>query len=290
MVLMHPLLRRAACHGQPSESASDSLCDAIAAGPSPLQNRVLAALPLTDYKSLLPALEPVTLPRGWTVHDAGRPQTHLYFITRGVASRVCVTLDGKCAEFATTGNEGVVGVSLCLGGGSTSSQAVVVVEGFAYRFRADLLMLELGKHGPLLELLLRHVQSVMGETGQIGACNRHHPLLNRLCRWLLSLLDRVSDHTLPLTHELIANLLGVRREGVTQELGKLQERGLIRCHRGHLEVLDRGGLEAQACECYAIIRQAHDYLLPERPAHVSARQTHAHANERSTRDASRAQR
>lgn len=235
------------------------------AATAPLRNRLLAALPADDYQRLLPALEPVCLPMGWTVHAAGRPQTHLYFITEGVVSRSCVTEDGQAAEFATSGNEGAVGVTLCLGGGSTSSQAVVIVEGFAFRLRADLLFSELGRHGPLLALLLRHVQSVMTETGQVGACNRHHSLQQRLCRWLLSLLDRVSTSTLPVTQELIANLLGVRREGVTQEIGKLQERGLIHGHRGQITVLDRGGLEALACECYAIVRRAHQYL-PEADA------------------------
>ncbi len=205
------------------------------------------------------------MPRGWTVYGTGQPQAHLYFITRGVVPRVCITQDGKSAEFATTGSEGAIGVSLCLGGGSTSSQAVVVAEGFAFRLCADLLMRELGTHGSLLELLLRHVQSVMVETGQIAACSRHHPLQKRLCRWLLSLLDRVNGDALSLTHEVIAHLLGVRRECVSQELGKLQQEGLVRCHRGHLDVLDRQGLEARACECYAIVRRAHGFLKSEGP-------------------------
>jgi CRP-like cAMP-binding protein len=265
MALIHPRLRRSVCSGQPSGRAEETVRSSDVAAQQPLRNRILAALPAEDYSRLLPALEPFTFPRGWNVHDAGRPQAYLYFITEGVVSRVCVTNDGKSAEFATTGNEGVIGVSLCLGGGSTSSQAVVVVEGSAYRLCADLLMRELGKHGSLLELLLRHIQCVMAEAGQIAACSRHHSLQNRLCRWLLSLLDRVPYSTLPLTHEVIANLLGVRREGVTYELGNLQLEGLIRCHRGHLDVLDRRGLEARACECYAIVRRAHGCLEIEDP-------------------------
>lgn len=263
---IHPLRRCAAGPGQPSVLAAEAVrrVEPVrrigAAAQDPLRNRILAALPAEDYQRLLPALEPVPLPRGWSVHDVGRPQAHLYFITEGLVSRVCITHDGKSAEFATTGSEGVIGVSLCLGGGSTSSQAVVVVEGFAYRLCADRLMRELGKHGALLGLLLQHVRCVMVEAGQIAACSRHHPLHSRLCRWLLSLLDRVSHSTLPLTHEVIANLLGVRREGVTHELGILQQEGLIHCHRGHLDVLDRPGLEARACECHAIIRRAHDCL------------------------------
>lgn len=260
MDFIHPSDQRSARPGEPSSSAAENVSSIGPAALTPLRNRILAALPVEDYRRLLPALEPFPLPRGWIVHDAGRTQTHLYFITHGVVSRSCVTKDGESAEFSTTGNEGVVGVTLCLGGGSMSSQAAVVVEGFAYRLRANLLLRELGKHGPLLELLLRHIHSVMAETVQIGACNRHHHLQNRLCRWLLSLLDRVSDSRLRVTHDEIANLLGARREGVTQEAGNLQQEGLIHCHRGQVEVLDRHGLEARACECYAIIRRAHDYL------------------------------
>jgi CRP-like cAMP-binding protein len=234
--------------------------DARRASDASCRNRILAALPEADYQRLLPALEPFPLPQGWAVHGAGRRQTHLYFITRGVVSRSCLTEEGKGAEFSTTGSEGVVGVTLCLGGGSTSSQAEVVVEGFAYRLAADLLVRELGAHGPLLELLLRYTQSLMAEAGQIGACSRHHSLQHRLCRWLLSLHDRSDDDRLPVTHDTIAQLLGVRREGVTQEAGKLNAQGLIDCHRGHIDVLDREGLEALACECYAVIRQAHECL------------------------------
>lgn len=246
-----------ACSEAPAERGIDE------ARPSPLANRILAALPADDYRRLQPALEPFALPRGWTVHGAGRPQSHLYFITSGVVSRACTTEDGRSAEFATTGREGVVGVSLCLGGGSTSSEAVVLVEGFAFRLAADRLLQELGAHGPLLALLLQHIQSVITETGQIVACNRHHPLHDRLCRWLLAMLDRAPGSTLPVTHETIAHLLGVRREGVTHEAGMLQKAGLIHYHRGHLDVLDRRGLEARACECYAIVRRAHDYLAAD---------------------------
>ena len=258
--------------GQLSSPAAESACNLGTTTRSPLHNRILAALPVGDYRRLLPKLEPVALPKGWTVHDAGRAQTHLYFITEGMVSRSCFTLDGKSAEFSTVGNEGVVGVALCLGGDSISSQSVAVVEGFAFRLRADLLFRELGQHGPLLALLLRHVQSVIAETGQVGACNRLHPLRSRLCRWLLSVLDRVPGSTLPVTHEVIANLLGVRREGVTQELGMLRQQGLIHYYRGHIQVLDRRGLEALACECHAIVKKAHDYLPAggERPRMLHA--------------------
>jgi len=255
----HPSVQTSARSDKPAATVSTVRSIGTAAQ-APLRNRILAALPREDYRRLLPALEPFPLPHGWTVHAVDSPQSHLYFITEGVVSRSCITEDGKTAEFATSGNEGVIGVSLCLGGGGMSSQAVVMVEGFAFRMRADSLMLELGRHGALLALLLRHTQSVMTEIGQIGACNRHHPLRKRICRWLLSLLDRSPDSRLTVTQDMIASLLGVRREGVTQEARKLQQEGLIEYHRGHLSVLDRRGLEAVACECYTIIRRAHDFL------------------------------
>ncbi|HRQ66826.1 MAG TPA: Crp/Fnr family transcriptional regulator [Xanthomonadaceae bacterium] len=244
----------------PERPAAAATGDARLASDAPRRNRILAALPEADYQRLLPALEPFPLPQGWAVHGAGRRQTHLYFITRGVVSRSCLTEEGKGVEFSTTGSEGVVGVTLCLGGGSTSSQAEVIVEGFSFRLAADLLLRELGAHGPLMELLLRYTQSLMDEAGQIGACSRHHSLQHRLCRWLLSLHDRSDDERLPVTHDTIAQMLGVRREGVTQAVGKLHAQGLIDCQRGHIDMLDREGLEAQACECYAVIRQAHECL------------------------------
>lgn len=244
----------------PPRASALSARDFDSAERPPLRNRILAALPPDELRRLLPLLEACPLPRGWTVHDAGRPQAHLYFITRGLVSRSCVTREGEGAEFSTTGSEGAVGVSLCLGGDSTLTQAVVMVEGFAFRLDADRLTRELGRHGHLFGLLMQYIQSVMVETGQIGACNRHHLLQQRLCRWLLALVDRVPDASIPLTYDQIAHLLGVRREGVTQELGKLQQEGLIHCHRGQLHVLDRAGLERLACECYAIVRRAHDCL------------------------------
>jgi CRP-like cAMP-binding protein len=259
----HPSVQTSARSDKPAPTLS-TVRSIRTAAQAPLRNRILAALPPEHYRRLLPALEPVPLPNGWTVHGAGCPQSHLYFITEGVVSRSCVTEDGKTAEFGTTGNEGVIGVSLCLGGGSMSSQAVVIVEGFAFRMRAAPLMVELGRHGALLALLLRHTQSVITEIGQIGACNRHHPLQKRICRWLLALLDRSTDSRLTVTQDMIASLLGVCREGVTQEAGRLQQEGLIEYHRGHLTVLDRRGLEANACECYSIIRRAHDFL-PAKP-------------------------
>jgi len=241
---------------------------------APSQNRLLAALPQQDYQRMLPALEPFRLPAGWTVHAAGRPQRHLYFVTEGVVSFSCVMEDGRTAEFSTIGREGVVGVSLCLGGGSMSSQAVVIVEGFAFRLGADLLTKELGEHGPLLALLLRYTQLMMAETGQICACNRHHPLRKQLCRQILAIADHLPVDALKMTHELLASQLGVRREGVSQEAGRLQEEGLIQYRRGHLRVLDRPGLEAQACECYANVSRERERLFADCRGPLASHSSH----------------
>jgi CRP-like cAMP-binding protein len=229
---------------------------------APRRNHLLAALPSQDFQHLLPILEPFPLRRGWTVHDAGTRQQYLYFIAAGVVSRSCMTEDGKTAEVTTTGNEGVVGVTLCLGGGSASNQAVVLCEGFAYRLRADRLLKELGQHGPLLELLLRYTQSMMSHTGRIAACNRFHSIQQQLCRWLLTVLDRTDARDVALTHEVIASMLGVRRESVSLEAKHLHDAGVIRYHRGIVTLLDRQGIEARACPCYALIRREYDLLRP----------------------------
>jgi CRP-like cAMP-binding protein len=230
---------------------------------SPSQNQLLAALPSEDYERLLPKLEPVALPLGWAVHSAGDQEKYLYFLTAGIVSRFYVTQDGASAEFAVTGSEGVIGVASFLGGESTPSQAVVLSAGYAYRLRAELLKNEFKHDGPLPHLLLRYTQALIAQTGQIAVCNRHHSLEQRLCRWILSCLDRLPSNELTMTQELIADMLGVRREGVTQAAGKLQEAGLIHYSRGHIAVLDRPRLEAQACECYAAVKREYDRLLPE---------------------------
>ena len=235
---------------------------AVSAGHAPRQNRLLAALPPEDYERLLPNLEPVPLPLGWTVHRAGDREQYLYFLTAGIVSRFYVTQNGASAEIAVTGSEGVIGVASFLGGESTPSQAVVLSAGYAYRLGADLVKNEFEHDGPLPHLLLRYTQALIAQTGQIAVCNRHHSLEQRLCRLILSSLDRLPSNEVTMTQELIADMLGVRREGVTEAAGKLQKAGLIHCSRGHIAVLDRPRLEAQVCECYAVVKREYDRLLP----------------------------
>ena len=230
---------------------------------TPRQNRLLAALPTEDYERLLPHLEPVALPRACILHRAGDRERCLYFLTAGLVSRVSVTRGGASAEFAITGREGVIGVASFLGGQSTPSQALVLRAGYAYRLATSLLKDELERDGPLARLLLRYTQALIAQTGQIAVCNRHHLLEQQFCRWMLSCLDRLGSSELVMTQDLIARLLGVRRQGVTHAAGKLQKAGVIRYSRGRIAVLDRAGLEAQVCECYAVVKREYDRLLPE---------------------------
>ena len=266
------MLEQYSCRPYPdTRFASGGRKRAVSAPHTPRQNHLLAALPVADYECLLPDLEPVPLPVGWTVHDAGDREEYLYFLTAGIVSRFYVMEDGASAEFAVTGSEGVIGVALFLGGASTPSEAVVVSAGYAYRLRADLLKNELEHDGPLRRLLLRYTQALIAQTGQIAACNRHHSLEQQLCRWILSSLDRLPSNELTMTQELIANMLGVRREGVTAAAGKLQKAGLIHYSRGHIAVLDRPRLEAQTCECYVVVKREYDRLLrPENTKTPSA--------------------
>ena len=235
----------------------------IPAQRTPTQNHLLAALPQHVYERLVPDLEPFPLRLGWAVHDAGDREKYLYFLTAGIVARFYVTASGASAEFAVTGNEGVIGIASFLGGESTPSQAVVLSKGYSYRLRADRLKHEFAHDGPLPRLLLRYTQSLIGQIGLISACKRHHSLEQRFCRWLLTCLDRLPTNDLALTQGLIANMLGVRREGVTEAAGKLQEAGLIHLSRGRIVVLDRPGLEAQVCECYAVVKREYDRLLAD---------------------------
>jgi CRP-like cAMP-binding protein len=236
-------------------------------------------IPLKDYERLLPDLDPVALPPGWTVHRAGSREEYLYFLTAGIVSRCYVTQNGASVESAVTGSEGVIGVASFLGGQSTPSQAVVLSAGYAYRLHADLLKQEFARGGPLPHLLLRYTQALITQIAQTAVCNRHHSVEQQLCRWILSILDRLPSNELTMTHELIANMLGVRREGVTEAAGRLQQAGLIHYSRGHIAVLDRTQLEAQACECYAVVKREYDrLLLPEHiigSAGVHAVEVHA---------------
>ena len=258
---------RAWLTSQPHESRSGPEAQAaLPAGATycgkeaPRQNRLLAALPDEAYERLLPHLGPVPLPSGWIIHGAGDRERYLYFLTEGIVSRFCETKNGASNEFAVTGSEGVIGLASFLGGGSMPTQAVVLSTGCAYRLPAVILNRELEHDGPVPRMFLRYIRALITHIGQIAACNRHHPLEQRLCRWLLSCLDRLPSNELSLTQELIAQMLGVRREGVTEAAGRLQKAGLIHNHRGHVTVIDRPGLEAHACECYAVIRRAYDQI------------------------------
>jgi CRP-like cAMP-binding protein len=229
---------------------------------TPSQNHLLAALPPKDYERLLPNLEPFPLSLGWPVHDAGDQERYLYFLTAGIVSRFYVTEGGGSAEFAVTGSEGVIGVAAFLGGESTPSQAVVLSTGYSYRLRAERLKREFARDGPLPRLLLRYTMALITQMAQTAVCNRHHSVDQQLCRWLLLCLDRLSSNEISMTQELIANMLGVRREGVTEAAGKLQDAGLIRYQRGRITVVDRPGLEARCCECYKVVKTEFDRLLP----------------------------
>ncbi len=234
----------------------------VSAQHTPRQNRLLAALPLEDYERLLPDLEPVSLPLGWTVHSAGDREKYLFFLTAGIVSKFYVTESGASTGFAVTGSEGVIGVASFMGGESTLSQAVVLSAGYAYRLGADLVKDEFKHGGPLPHLLLRYTHALMGQTGQIAVCNRHHSLEQQLCRWILSCLDRLPSNELTMTQEVISDMLGVRREGVTEAAGKLQKAGLIHYSRGRIAVRDRPQLEAKACECYAVVKREYSRLIP----------------------------
>ncbi|HVC10872.1 MAG TPA: Crp/Fnr family transcriptional regulator [Burkholderiales bacterium] len=228
---------------------------------TPMQNGLLAALPPEVYERLLPELEPVPLPLGWIVHRAGAREGYLYFPISGVVSLSQAAGNVKSAEFALTGSEGAIGIASFLGGASTPYQVVVLSAGYAYRLPVDRLKREFEHGAALRQLLLRHTLALVAQTGQIAVCNRHHSLDQQLCRWILSYLDRSPSIELTATHELIAALLGVRREGVTEAAGELQRAGLIHYSRGRIAVLDRPALESRACECYAVIKREYDRLI-----------------------------
>jgi len=235
----------------------------LSARQSPLQNHLLAALPAAEYERLLPQLEPIPLPLGWALYESGSEQEYVFFPTNSIVSLLYVMQDGSSAEIAVAGNEGVVGISLFMGGETTPSRAVVQSAGLGYRLRASLLKEEFERGGPLQHLLLRYTQALITQMAQTAVCNRHHTVEQQLCRWLLLSLDRLPSSELTMTQELIANMLGVRREGVTEAAGKLQAESLIHYSRGKITVLDRTRLEARVCECYAVVKREYDRLLPE---------------------------
>ncbi len=236
------------------------------ATPPPLQNQLLAALPPADYKRILPHLESVELPLGLALYEPGSRLSYVYFLTGGIVSLLYVMENGASAEIAITGCEGMVGISLFMGGESTPSRAVVQSAGHAYRLPASVLKKEFDSGGELQHLLLRFTQALITQMAQTAVCNRHHSVEQQLCRWLLLSIDRLPSNELIMTQELIANMLGVRREGVTEAAGVLQHAGLIRYSRGHITLLDRPGLEQRVCECYAVVKRETDRLLARRSA------------------------
>jgi CRP-like cAMP-binding protein len=229
-------------------------------------NKLLAALPPDIYGRLQPNLELVPLKLGASVYEAGGKQAFVYFPTDAIVSLLYVMKDGASAEIAVVGNEGLVGISLFMGGETTPSRAVVQSAGRAYRLRSKVLKQEFEFGGPLQHLLLRYTQALITQMAQTAVCNRHHSIEQQLCRWLLLSADRLPTNELTMTQELIANMLGVRREGVTEAAGKLQETGLIHYSRGRITILDRAKLEKRVCECYVVVKKEFDRLLPEEMA------------------------
>ena len=227
------------------------------------QNHLLAALPAEENARIFRQLELVSMPLGETVYEPGISMHHVYFPTTCIVSLLYVMENGASAEIAVVGNEGIVGVSLFMGGETTTSRAVVQSAGHAYRLKGQLLKDEFFRAGPMQNLLLRYTQALLTQMAQTAVCNRHHSVDQQLCRWLLLSLDRLLSNELTMTQELIANMLGVRREGVTEAAGNLQRAGLIHYSRGHITVIDRPGLEARVCECYQVVKKEFDRLLPE---------------------------
>jgi len=232
---------------------------------SPTQNHLLAALPAAEFGRLAPHLELVPMSLGEVLYESGGRLQHVYFPTTSIVSLLYALENGASAEIAVVGNEGILGISLFMGGDTTPSRAVVQSAGHGYRLKAQLLKQEFNRAGPVLRLLLRYTQALITQMAQTAVCNRHHSVEQQLCRWLLLSLDRLSSDTLIMTQELIANMLGVRREGVNAAAGNLQRAGLIRYHRGRIKVLDRPGLEKAVCECYAVVKAEFDRLLSDIP-------------------------
>jgi CRP-like cAMP-binding protein len=233
----------------------------------PSLNRLLAALPSDIYERLRPNLELVPLKLGASIYEAGGKQAYVYFPTNAIVSLLYVMKDGASAEIAVVGNEGIVGIALFMGGETTPSRAVVQSAGHAHRLSSKLLKREFESGGALQHLLLRYTQALITQMAQTAVCNRHHSIEQQLCRWLLLSADRLPTNELTMTQELIANMLGVRREGVTAAAGKLQDAGLIHYSRGRITILDRPKLEKRVCECYVVVKKEFDRLLPDEMAH-----------------------
>ena len=230
---------------------------------SPNQNHLLAALPAAEFERLAPHLELAEMLLGDVLYESGGLLQHVYFPTTAILSLHYVMENGSSSEIAGVGNEGVLGISLFMGGHTTPSRAVVQTGGQGYRLKAQLMLQEFKRAGLMQQLMLRYTQALITQMSQTAACNRHHTLLQQLCRWLLLTLDRMPTNELIMTQELVASMLGVRREGVTEAAGKLQQAGIIRYRRGHITVVDRTGLEAQVCECYDVVKKEFARLLPD---------------------------
>ncbi len=233
--------------------------------PEPHHNHLLAALPREVQDRLLPHLQLTKLPLGKVLYESGDTLRHVYFPTDSIVSLLYVMENGSSAEISVVGNEGLIGVSLFMGGETTTSRAVVQSAGFAYQLLGQRLKDEFARHGEMLLLMLRYTQSLITQMAQTAVCNRHHSIDQQLCRWLLLSLDRLPGNDLTMTQELIANMLGVRREGVTDAAGKLQKLGAIEYARGRITVLNRPLLEKLSCECYAVVKAETDRLLPYVP-------------------------
>lgn len=241
---------------------------------NPAQNQLLGSLPLADLTLLAAQLELVPMLLGDMVYEPGAQLQHAYFPTTAIVSLHCVMASGASAETSGVGNEGVVGIPLFLGGNTMPSSAVVQTAGHAYRLDRRSVLQEFGRAGLMQRLFLRYTQAMITQTMQIAVCNRHHSIEQQLCRWLLSTVDRIASGELVMTQELIASMLGVRREGITAAAGRLQQAGYIRYRRGHITVLDRAGLETSACECYGVVKKECSRLLADQPqpGHARSRQ------------------
>ncbi|MCZ8252336.1 MAG: Crp/Fnr family transcriptional regulator [Hylemonella sp.] len=229
---------------------------------NPLSNQLLASLPEEEWARWLPQLEPVEFKLGQVLYESGSPQRYVYFPTSAIVSLLYVTENGSSAEIAIVGFEGIIGIALFLGGETSPSRGVVQSAGHGFRLRARVIQEEFSRSLPVMHLMLRYAQALIAQISQTAVCNRHHSVQQQLCRWLLMSLDRLPGNHLRMTQELISNMLGVRREGVTDNANKLQQAGLIRYARGQIEVLDRPGLEKVVCECYSVVKKEYERLLP----------------------------
>ena len=227
------------------------------------RNHIFEAMPTNEWERLLPFIETIELPLGKVLYEPGTKMSHVIFPSSAIVSLLYALENGSSAEIAVVGNEGVVGISIFMGGESTSSRAVVQSAGVGYKIKSRILLDEFNRGGPIMHLLLRYTQALITQMSQTAVCNRHHSLDQQLCRWLLLSADRLTGNELIMTQELIANMLGVRREGVTEAALKIQKAGLIQYARGHITILDRHGLERRTCECYQVVKTEYDRLLPD---------------------------